>query len=149
MASELYYFEYFSVQSDKIFMDDSYKIKLKYPGQWVKVDGYQDRYGLGDGFFQVSAINGGTLDEVAKQEAFHPANPYGSKPTISDSVIMGQPGRAIFPSFDQSAKMMNQAGLIVTYPKPVIIDGNRYEYFILWADKSHVDKIGESIRFID
>ncbi|GMQ63746.1 hypothetical protein [Vallitalea maricola] len=149
MSSQLYCFEYYSTQSNKIFSDDSYKVELKYPGQWVKVDGYKDRYGLDDGFFQVSAINGGTLDEVAEQEAFHPAKPYGSKPTILDKVIMGQPAKMILPSPDQGSQMMNQVGLIVAYSKPIIIDGNRYEYFVLWADKMHFDKIARSIKFIE
>jgi TolB protein len=44
--------------------------------------------------------------------------------------------------------MKNQAGLIVKYPEAVNINGSLYYYLILWADKAHIEQIGNTIKFL-
>ena len=44
--------------------------------------------------------------------------------------------------------MQNQAGLIVKYPEAVKIGDSVYHYFILWADESHIEPIGDSLTFL-
>lgn len=45
--------------------------------------------------------------------------------------------------------MQNQAALIVKYPTEIELDNNIYYYLILWADKDHIEQIGQSLTFID
>ena len=132
----------------KTLSEPTHNIELQYPNHWVKIAGYEYRFGADDGFFQISAIHGRTLKEVVRQEAFHPLEPYGSKPIIEKLVIKGQQARLILPSYDQAREMMNQSAFIVTYPKPIQIAGESYEYFILWADKFHINKIVQSLNFL-
>jgi len=62
--------------------------------------------------------------------------------------IQGFESRLIIPSNDQGVEMNNQAALIVTYPKPIMINGSTYSYFVLWADKNHIEEISKTIEFI-
>jgi TolB protein len=75
-------------------------------------------------------------------------NPYGSDPKIINRIIDGQEARLILPSADQPEEMKNQAGLIVKYPEAVNINGSLYYYLILWADKAHIEQIGNTIKFL-
>lgn len=45
--------------------------------------------------------------------------------------------------------MQNQAALIVKYPTEIELDNNIYYYLILWADKDHIEQIGQSLTFMD
>jgi beta-lactamase regulating signal transducer with metallopeptidase domain len=99
------------------YISEDYKISFKYPSYWKLNPNYIERYEGKDGFFQVGAINGEnmSIDEVAKNDAFHKLNPYGSDPKIINRTIDGQEARLILPSADQPEEMKNQAGLIVKY----------------------------------
>jgi BlaR1 peptidase M56. len=132
------------------YISEDYKISFKYPSYWKLNPNYIERYEGKDGFFQVGAINGEnmSIDEVAKNDAFHKLNPYGSDPKIINRTIDGQEARLILPSADQPEEMKNQAGLIVKYPEAVKIDGSLYHYLILWADKSHIEQIGNTLTFL-
>ena len=39
------------------------------------------------------------------------------------------------------------AELIIKYPKPIQIDSFTYYYFVLWADKNHIEQIAQTIQF--
>jgi len=132
------------------YISEDYKISFKYPSSWKLNPNYIERYEGKDGFFQVGAINGEnmSIDEVAKNDAFHKLNPYGSDPKIINRTIDGQEARLILPSADQPEEMKNQAGLIIKYPKAIKIDGSQYRYFILWADKTHIDQISNTLTFL-
>lgn len=132
------------------YISEDYKISLKYPSYWELNPNYVERYEGKDGFFQVGAIDGEnmTIDEVARNDAFHKLNPYGSDPKIINRTIDGQEARLILPSADQPEEMHNQAGLIVKYPEAVKIGGSAYHYFILWADEAHIEQIGNTLTFL-
>jgi len=132
------------------YISEDYKISFKYPYSWKLNPNYIERYEGKDGFFQVGAINGEnmSIDEVAKNDAFHKLQPYGSEPEIINRTIDGQEARLILPSADQPEEMKNQAGLIIKYPKAIKIDGSQYRYFILWADKTHIDQISNTLTFL-
>jgi TolB protein len=134
----------------KIYLNKELKVSLNYPANWKANSNYKDRYEGDNGFFQVGAITGGdlTIDEVAKLDAFHKLNPYGTKPQIEAITIQGQRGRLVLPSDDQGEEMDNQSSVIVKYPKPVKVGNTVYNYFILWADKDHIVEISKSIIFI-
>lgn len=134
----------------KTFISEQYKISLRYPSNWKPNPDYIERYEGKDGFFQVGAIEGKnmTIDDAAKNDAFHMLNPYGSDPKIINRIIDGQEARLILPSADQPEEMKNQAGLIVKYPEAVNINGSLYYYLILWADKAHIEQIGNTIKFL-
>lgn len=132
------------------YISEEYDISLRYPSGWKLNPNYIERYEGEDGFFQVGAINGEnmSIDEVTNNDAFHKLRPYGTEPTIKELTIDGQDARLILPSDDQPEDMHNQAGLIVKYPQAVNIDGSSYNYLILWADKDHIELIGNTLSFL-
>jgi TolB protein len=131
----------------KTYRNADFHVQLQYPSHWEKVE--DERYEGRDGFFQISALaSDETIDIVCQNEASHQLLPYGTEPRIVKTQIQNQLACLIYPSQDQPAEMKGQAALIVKYPTPVVIDGTRYHYFILWADKNHIDEIGRSVTFL-
>jgi TolB protein len=129
------------------FTSQQYRIRFSYPANWQKVN--EDRYEGEDGFFQISALSSDeNLETVCRNEALHPLLPYGSSPQISHHSTQNQPACLIFPSADQPAEMRNQAALIVQYPIPIEIEGNSYQYFILWADSQHIQRLSSTLSFL-
>jgi len=88
------------------------------------------------------------LTKVCKNEAHHKLKPYGSEPKIEKLKIDNQDACLIIPSADQVKAMKNQSALIVHYPQPIQISGETYNYFILWADKNHINEIAKTLKFI-
>lgn len=124
-----------------------YKIRLLYPSHWHRVS--DERYEGPDGFFQVSAISAeADLGQVCRGEAFHPLRPYGSQPRIIKARVSGQEACFILPSKDQPAEMKGQSALIARYPRPVVIGGTVYPYFILWADRGHIAGLSSTLAFV-
>jgi TolB protein len=131
-------------------------IALKYPEGWQAqiddhvVGGKPTKFEGEDGFFQIGAISGEmlSLDEVAYNEAKHELKPYGSKPVIEKAKLKSWDVVYIFPSKDQPSEMGNQACFIIKYPQRVVVDDQEYDYFMLWADKTHIKDIAESVNFI-
>ncbi|TQR21401.1 LysM peptidoglycan-binding domain-containing protein [Psychrobacillus vulpis] len=124
-----------------------YKVQFQYPAHWEKVT--NERFEGPDGFFQVSAISSEeTINEVCHNEAFHQLLPYGSEPRIHKVQIQQQEACIIFPSDDQPSEMREQSALIVKYPKLIQIEGITYNYFILWVDQDHMNKISSTIIFL-
>lgn len=132
------------------YKSDVYKVSLKYAADWKLNPNFFERYGGNNGFFQVSAINGESLsiDQVAQDQAFHKLKPYGSAPQIFKRTIGGQEARLFLPSNDQPREMQNQAGLIVKYPTAIRIDDSLYNYFVLWADKAHIEQLCSNLSFL-
>jgi hypothetical protein len=133
---------------EKVYTNSFYNISLSYPGEWEVVPGYSeygDKLAGQDGFFIINGAGGGTIDEIVGSEANHRLRPYGANPTIEEIQIAGQPARFIWPSDD--AQMENQSALIVQYPKPVLISGNSYSFFILYADQAHLRSLSKTLRF--
>ncbi len=131
----------------KTYSNTTYKVQFQYPAHWQRVN--DERYEGEDGFFQISAISSDqSIEAVCQNEAHHQLNPYGTQPRIQHTRIQNQPACFIYPSQDQPAEMRNQAAVIVQYPKPVVIEGTEYNYFILWADQGHIDEISSSLRLL-
>jgi TolB protein len=80
----------------RTYSNPVYKVRFQYPMNWKEVS--SERYEGVDGFFQVSAISAGlNIDEVCQNEAFHPLNPYGAQPRISETRIQNQEACFISP----------------------------------------------------
>ncbi|RCX16613.1 hypothetical protein DFR58_110110 [Anaerobacterium chartisolvens] len=138
-----------NLTESKTYSNTDYHVSLKYPSDWELNPKYTVRYEDKDGFFQISAINGEglSIDKVTELDTLHKLQPYGSNPQIKELTIQGQEARLILPSTDQPKEMQNQAGLIVKYPTAVKIDNTTYFYFVLWADKAHIEQISKTISF--
>jgi TolB protein len=133
--------------SNSTYTNTNYKVQFQYPSHWQRVT--DEKYEGPDGFFQLSAVlSEESIDVVCQNEAHHPLNPYGTEPIINQTQIQNQPACFIFPSQDQPPEMKGQAALIVHYPAPVIIEGTRYNYFILWADQEHIVELSRSLTFL-
>lgn len=139
-------------QNNKLskYINKEYQITLDYDKDWTQNTGYSNKFEGKNGFFQINAFNGQdwSIDEVAKHNASHKLLPYGSNPQISKLMIQGHEARLIIPSEDQAKEMNNQAEIIIKYPKEVEINGDRYYYFILYADKNHIQTIAKTLRFL-
>ncbi|MGJ9459080.1 LysM peptidoglycan-binding domain-containing protein [Oceanobacillus sp. CF4.6] len=131
---------------EETYLNQTYRISFRYPSHWERID--NERYEGPDGFFQVSAIAGDSLEEVCQGEAYHPLMPYGSTPRITSSTIENEEACFIFPSADQPAEMNQQSALIVIYPDPIEIQGTTYNFLILWADKLHIREIASTLTFL-
>jgi TolB protein len=132
------------------YSNPQYKVSFNYPGSWNQIGGYDyDRFEGETGFFGVSGLGGInlTLDEATKNEYSHKLLPYGQHPVIEKLKVDGQPAKLIIPSEDQAESMKGQAELIVEYPVPIVIAGNTYQYFVLWADKDNIRNIIPTITF--
>lgn len=107
----------------KVFASSTYRMSLRYPPHW-REGSDPDRYEGDDGFFSLSAESGGgllSIDELAREDAYHKLQPYGSRPQIEATRVQGQEARFIFPSADQFAEMRREAALVVRYPREVEI----------------------------
>jgi len=136
-----------NVPINKTFTSQVYNVQFQYPSHWERVT--DEKYEGPDGFFQVSAISSDeTIDSVCYSEAFHELKPYGTEPRINKTQIQQQLACFIFPSEDQPPEMGGQAALIVRYPNPIQIEGSTYNYFILWADKNHINEISSTLDFL-
>ncbi|WP_186671015.1 LysM peptidoglycan-binding domain-containing protein [Sporosarcina sp. BP05] len=129
------------------FTNDTFGVNFQYPASWHKVS--DERYEGDDGFFQISALFGAdSIDKVCHNEAFQKLMPYGSAPRIIKLQNPYEQSCTILPSADQPANMNGQAAVIAQYPTPIMIDGIPYNYFILWADKEHIDGISSTLLFL-
>jgi TolB protein len=134
-----------------IYKNVDYQVEFQFPKSWKPVTGYTPvKYEGTDGYFLISAVSGEGLpiDAVVKFNAYHKLQPYGSRPKIESLIISGQEARLILPSTDQDKLMHNRASLIIKYPSPVTISGNKYYYFIIFADQNHIYQIGNTVTFI-
>ncbi|WP_172369090.1 LysM peptidoglycan-binding domain-containing protein [Sporosarcina jiandibaonis] len=131
----------------KDYTNEAFDVNFQYPADWEKVNDV--RYVGDDGFFQISAIYGSeNIDEICHDEAFQKLKPYGSTPKIIPSENQYIEACTILPSSDQPREMNEQAAYIVKYPEPIELDGNLYNYIILWADKNHIDAISSTLLFL-
>ena len=139
------------------YVDNTYKVMLRFPSDWKKDPGYFDRPYFGSErkphsvvhSFQLGAVGGGEVispEQACKGEAEHVLKPFGVKPTIRSTKVDGQSACLIFPSKDQGAPWY--AAAFVKYPEPVQIEGDRWSILALYADKDYFDRIMGSVRFI-
>jgi len=127
-----------------IYTSEAYKLELKYPVRWLRVnDSFYE--GL-DGFFKILAINSSAaLEDICETEAFHKLKPYGSHPEILRITVLDQPACLIIPSSDQPKEMNGQAAMVLLYPAPISVNNVEYNHLLLWADNLHIKEIIESL----
>lgn len=133
------------------YVSEKYAVAINYPEGWTPIPGEEDALIGESGISRLGALGGDTvtLEDVVNAEANHRLQPYGISPILGNATIDGQSARYIFPGQNQPLEMYNQAAVIVQYPKPVIISGAPYHYFILWADQSQIQIIANTIKFVD
>jgi TolB protein len=133
--------------STQRYTSSTYRVTFSYPSNWQPTEGYEERFGGADGFFQVSAAQSSTLQDACNSTAQHKLKPYGSRPQVQRLQIQGRPACLILPSADQDRAMERMATLIVRYGKPIRITGTDYNNFVLNADKEHIRQIANTLRF--
>ncbi|WP_368668721.1 LysM peptidoglycan-binding domain-containing protein [Sporosarcina sp. 6E9] len=133
--------------AEQDYTNEAFDVNFQYPASWMKIN--DENYIGTDGFFQISAIFGSdNIEDICHDEAFQKLKPYGSTPIIIPSENQTIEACTILPSADQPADMNGQAAYIVKYPDPIQLNGNAYNYFILWADKDHIDRISSTLLFL-
>ena len=130
-----------------MYRNPVYRVSFPYPASWRQVS--ETRYEGDDGFFEISALASELpFHELCQAEANHRLRPYGTSPRVVPGRVQGQEACYIFPSADQAPEFRGQAALLVVYPEPVVINGNEYPHFILWADQNHLVTMANGLRFI-
>ena len=139
----------------KEYTNETFGVTFQYPASWKGRMQFNsslvndERYVGEDGFFQISAIYGSeNIDEICHDEAFQELMPYGSTPEIIPSQRPYIEACTILPSVDQHEEMNGQSAYIVKYPELIKLDGEIYNYFILWADKDHIETISSTLLFL-
>ncbi|MGQ9712332.1 MAG: TolB family protein [Desulfotomaculales bacterium] len=136
------------------YLNPVYGVYLEFPRHWRARPGHADiagipgSYGGPDGFFALNAsgAEGLTPEEVARGLASHKLKPYGERPRLEKTTIGGREGYFVFPSPELGEEA--QACSVVRYPRPVAIMGEKYHYFILYADVKHIRDLAASLRFL-
>lgn len=134
------------------FVSDRYKISFKYPKDWTKNPRYQDKYEGETGFFEVGDFSGvgENIDEAVKTQVNEYYKPYGSNPTIRSFVVDGQPARVIYPSEDQAEFYKDRdVAIVIKYPEPVTIEGQEFDYVVIWVPKEYVPLILSTFKFVE
>jgi hypothetical protein len=139
------------------YIDDTYKLTLQFPGEWKSHPESGDRVrfemprpprGISRGYFQLDAMSDGSssLQQHCKGLAEHHLQPFGAHPTVRTMKVDGQDACLVWPSEDQVAPW--DAAVLVEYPAPVLLDGDRWPVLMLDADKDYILGIARSIRFM-
>lgn len=130
-----------------LYENFEYNVRFKYPFHWKKIE--DTRFEGDSGFFHVSAISSiGNIEDVCKSEACHRLLPYGTTPSLHKMHHMGQDACIIIPSEDQSPDMKKQGAFIIEYPFKLEIQGEKYNFFLLWASKDLLVEIIKTLKFI-
>lgn len=134
----------------KSYTNKLYHITFEYPGNWVLNKNYESRYEGPEGFFEVAEINalGRDIDQVAQQEVDTPIQPYGANPQIKTLTLDGQPARLIIPSSDQNKVFDREVALIIKNKKPVIENGDAYNYTIIWSNAQALEHMIKTFKFL-
>jgi hypothetical protein len=132
------------------YTNSTFKITLKFPANWTRTEGDPasgERFGAADGYVQLSAANAMNIDALAQTEANQPSQPYGPNPRIETMTVQGQPARLITPSTLAAPGVIQNAALIVLYPRPALVMNTFYNYLVLYADAGHVRDIAANLVF--
>lgn len=140
------------------YSNPAFRVELDYPYDWAAnpaggaFQGIPLYFGGFDGYFGIDAIAGEasiSLDDVASALVLENINkPYGSDPKINSVSVQGMEAMTVFPSDDQLSEARNEAIIIIRYPEPIIIGDASYPFFMLYADKHHLEGIVDTLRFI-
>jgi TolB protein len=132
----------------KAFVDEQLHVAFRYPKTWKTSPVYYDRtyFGGPDGEVQLDAAGGPNIKDACRGSAEHHLRPYGEHPVIRSMKIGGRNACLVWPSADQGAPWY--AELIVEYPEPIEIDGYRYTLLMMNADKTHMLRIIQTLKFL-
>lgn len=132
-----------------LYTSEEYAVSFKYPRAWKAISADASSFTGRSGFVEFSAMSGEghTHQEAAAIIASHALQPYGSAPIITTTNIQGHEASLIMPASDQGEEWRHEASLVIPYPEAVQIGGSKYRYFILTADKEHIESIGQTVRF--
>lgn len=132
----------------KTYTDQTDHVRVRFPSYWKTNPAYSDRtyFEGASGFFQLGASSGNSPEQVCRGDASHHLQPYGSNPQVRSITISGKRACIVWPSADQVPP--RQAEIVLSYPKPVMIDGRAYCQLVVYADKEHVVAIARSIEFL-
>lgn len=89
-----------------------------------------------------------SLQTACQSEAKYRLQPFGSNSKVQSVQIQRQPACLILPSKDQLPDAKDMAALIIRYPQSVRINNHYYRFFVLWADKAHIQHMGATLRFM-
>lgn len=132
------------------FTSNKYNISFKYPKEWSKNPRYEDKYEGTNGFFEVGDFSGigDTIDAAVKDQIDEDYKPYGSNPVVRSFVVDGEPARVIYPSSDQQAFYRDRdIAIVVQYPRPIMVDGQQYDYVVIWTNRENVSLILSTLKF--
>lgn len=139
------------------YVDSTYQVTLRFPGDWKRDPIYSDRPYFGAerrlhtvprGYFQLLVMGdeNDTPEQACKGSAEHVVQPFGKNPTVRQMKVQGESACLVWPSEDQGAPW--DAEVVIKYPKPVEINGDRYGLLMLDADKDYILAITQTLGFI-
>ena len=138
------------------YVDSTYQVMLRFPASWKRNPRYSNPYFGAEarlytvtrGFFQLDLAEdeNAAPEQVCKGAAEHVLKPFGENPTIRRIKVQGQDACLVWPSEDQGAPW--DAEVIVEYPQPLEIDGERWGLLELIADKDYILAIIRSLKFL-
>lgn len=151
-------------KTTKMFTSEDAHISLMYEKEWTpplvkKNETYATlgRFEGENGFFEISyaAGHGLTIDEFIKTY-YDKGSYFVMKPEVSKLKIDHQIGRLILPSGDETSENREKAVLVAKYPENIHISGvehlfgttDKFDLFILYADKDHIRKIVKTLKFV-
>lgn len=142
------------VSNWKTYRSDKYKAELKYPASWVLKESYLNITGdilvtALKGWYTDSAekFKANTIDEMVTQEIIaRNFENFGRNPIATKMTAAGQEARLIVSPKGEGAV---RAGLIVKYPKPVVIDNiNSYYFMVKFSRSDYITEIKNTIKFL-
>jgi TolB protein len=130
------------------YTDNELPVAFRHPKDWKPSPQYSDRtyFGGSDGEVQLDASEGDNPEQVCRGAASHKLKPFGFHPQIRPIKIEGQKGCIVWGSDDQGAPYY--AELVVPFPRPVEIKGDRYSLLTLYADRKHILDIIKTLKFL-
>lgn len=131
----------------KLYSNAIYNVSFMYPANWTRID--SEHYEGANGYFILSALFADSpLDEVCREHSRHELQPYGTNPKIERTKIQGREACFIFPSANQAPEWKGQAALILRYPRPISINRQPYNFFVMWAQKDFIRQIASTLKFL-
>lgn len=145
------------------YANNDFRVSFEYPSLWKpdpagrKFNENFLSFSGSDGFFvagvlvaqgSISEVENISIDGVARH-LLQTSNDYGSTPVISTTTLSGMDSSYIFPSADQPPNASRKATLIVRYPRILAIGSTTLPFFILDADKAHLESIAKTLKFIN
>jgi TolB protein len=130
------------------YTDNELHVAFSHPKDWKPSPQYSDRtyFGGPDGEVQLDASEGDSPEKVCRGAASHKLQPFGSHPQIKPITVGGHKGCIVWGSDDQGAPYY--AELVVPFPRPLEIKGDRYNLLTLHADKRHILDIIKTLKFL-